>query len=158
MQGRPRYMTPYVNGNHPIAAVYQCCYNDTGYKKCQGGGGYPASFDLLKYEQQDLTMSCYLETFANNPNQQPDQVMASCQSQWGKNGQLPSGAAQKHQMCIQAKLDNYDCTRACCTGADADAWCTAHGDDPCVYGGDKDACGTPQNFCKDRLKYCPVVP
>jgi hypothetical protein len=94
--------TPYMIANHMIAAgVTGKCTDD------------PAEIpDIRKYEAQDLVAASFLQSYAEHPDQEPEQVAKLCCERWfgapdGFGKPNPADPADRELICILAQRDLF---------------------------------------------------
>jgi hypothetical protein len=124
-------VTSWVAGNHPNVTSYQCCPNDKN-ASCLDKSQTPPSYSssLIADEQVDLQVACMIMTLARNQSVTPAKASETCSAAWGGDpAKLPP--ANAHTLCVQAKLDNQNSDARCKTVQDAQAYCTAHGNNAC---------------------------
>ena len=69
--------TPFILGNHPDVTTYQCCPGDPS-SQCD-------SFDLVADEEIDMQIACWARSMSENPDGDPEKVLADCKEKWVTN-------------------------------------------------------------------------
>jgi hypothetical protein len=140
--------TSWMGANHPDQTTYGCCPNDPS-SSCANTAQYDNQ-NVCFSEHQDFISDCWEQLMSNGSGMTYDQAKAACITRWKlppaptySGGQwspdvgcqpqwLPPSTNDALTFCIQVKLDNNNKAARCNNAANAQAYCQAHGNNPCA--------------------------
>ena len=112
--------TPFILGNHPDVTTYQCCPGDPS-SQCD-------SFDLVADEEIDMQIACWARSMSENPDGDPEKVLADCKEKWVTNRSTDDDLT----FCALARIDSNECFDKEIDWATAVDYCKSHNNKPCA--------------------------
>lgn len=115
--------TPFILGNHPDVTTYQCC-SASSSSECKD------SHNLIPDEEIDVQIACWAQAMSQNPDADPETILASCRARWVTN--RAKNPEDDQTFCALARIDSNECFGKDISWATAVKYCEAHDNNPCA--------------------------